>query len=52
MNKVIVTIIALIGIAIGLGWYVTAQESQSFQHASEVERRMLEKSECPPDQCP
>jgi len=52
MHKGIVTIVALIGIAIGLGWYVTAQEPQSLHYSSEVERRILENSECPPDQCP
>ena len=52
MNKGIVTIIALMGVAIGLGWYVTAKESQSLQPPSEVERNILENSECPPHQCP
>jgi hypothetical protein len=46
MRKGIVLVVVLMGIALGIGWYGTAQDSWSIQQLPAAEK------ECPPYECP
>ena len=52
MSKGIILIVTLIGIALGISWYVTAQESPSLQKPLAEDFKMRYNSECPAYECP
>jgi len=46
MRRGIVLVVVLMSIALGIGWYGTAQDSWSIQQLPAAEK------ECPPYECP
>jgi hypothetical protein len=52
MRKRLVLIVALLGIALGIGWFVTAQEPRLLLTSPAGNLTPLFTSECSPDQCP
>jgi hypothetical protein len=52
MRKRLILIVALMGMALGIGWLVTAQEPRPLSTSPAENLTPLFISECPPDECP